>query len=285
MDLRGHSALVTGGAVRIGAAICRALAGAGCRVAVHYRQSQSAAHALAAELEATGVRAAAVPADLLRAGEADAVVDRAWDALGGVDILINNAALFRKGLLTATTADSLREELEVNFMAPVLAARRLVRRLDDERARGCGGTGAIVNLLDRRVAGVEAGCLPYLLSKKALADFTRASALEWAPHVRVNGVAPGAVLAPPGQGADYLREAAGFIPLQTRTTPEDVAAAVLFLLRSVNVTGQILYVDGGQHLCHTPAAPRPPDFATVKLTTVDSGMNTVKSCSGIRSES
>lgn len=251
MELNCRCALVTGGAVRIGAAICRALAAEGCNVGVHYDRSRAEAESLAAELSRAGVRAAPVRARLDRVGEAAGVVDLAWEALGGLDILVNNAAVFNKVRMEDATDAQIRGELELNLLAPVLSTRRLAQRLSLARAVGgvAAHRGDVVNLLDRRVAGVESGCLPYLLSKQALADFTRIAALELAPHVRVNGVAPGAVLPPPGKGEAYLKDAAGFIPLTERPRLDEVAAAVVFLLKADSVTGQVLYVDGGQHLC------------------------------------
>lgn len=254
VDLKEHRALVTGGALRIGAAIARALAAEGCDVAVHCNRSRAEADALAGALQRMGVRAAVVVGALDAAGQAEAVVDRAWEALGGLDLLVNNASVFHKDRLQDASEAHLRHELEVNLVAPMLCTRRFVqRRAEASDAAAPVRRGCVVNLLDRRVAGAEAGCLPYLVSKMALADFTRVAALELAPHVRVNGVAPGAVLPPPGKGEDYLRDAAGFVPLAVRTRPEDVAAAVVYLARAESVTGQVLYVDGGQHLCRASA--------------------------------
>jgi NAD(P)-dependent dehydrogenase (short-subunit alcohol dehydrogenase family) len=254
MELTGQVALVTGGAVRIGAAICRALAAAGCHVVVHYDRSRAEAKALAGELRRGGVRAECLGANLTRPRQAAALVDRAWERMGRLDILINNAAVFHKDRLVDADEDRIRADLELNLMAPVLATRRLAELLAGARAADGEGHGCVVNLLDRRVSGVEAGCVPYLLSKLALADFTRAAALDLAPDVRVNAVAPGAVLPPPGKGMAYLKDAAGFIPLRTRTTPADVASAVIYLVRSGSMTGQILYIDGGQHLCSVSPA-------------------------------
>jgi NAD(P)-dependent dehydrogenase (short-subunit alcohol dehydrogenase family) len=136
----------------------------------------------------------------------------------------------------------------------MLLTRRFAERLLARRAPGAPHAsrgallGRIVNLLDRRVAHHEAGCVPYLVSKKALAEFTCSAAIELAPEFAVNGVAPGAVLPPPGKGDDTLWDAAGPVPLNARCRPEDVAEAVAWLLESDVVTGQIVYVDGGQHL-------------------------------------
>ena len=179
---------------------------------------------------------------------------------GNIDALINNAAVFHKDGLMAVTERKFMAELRVNFMAPAVLMREFARIVID-RSQKTGGapSGKVVNLLDRRIAGAEAGCLPYLLSKKMLAEFTRSSALELAPYVTVNGVAPGAILPPPvkkgpgkpgkGRGVTAItRDLAGTIPLKRKCSVNDVAEAVIFLLESDGITGQVIYVDGGQHL-------------------------------------
>lgn len=248
--LEGHTALVTGGAVRIGAAICRALAARGCDVVVHCSRSGKAARLLARELKASGVRAWVVRQPFGGGHSPSELVDAAWDAAGRVDILVNNAAVFRKRRLAEAAEAAVREELDVNLVTPILLVRRFVQRLCAGRSRRAGIRGRIVNLLDRRVATHEAGCLPYVASKKGLEEFTASAALELAPLFAVNAVAPGAILPPPGSGADYLRDAAGPVPLRVRCTPEHVAEAVVSLLLSDVMTGQTLFVDGGQHLAN-----------------------------------
>ena len=231
--------MVTGGAVRIGRALCEALAGAGANVVIHYRHSAADAEALCAELRRRGVQAWTLAADLTSEHACTDLVGRAAAVAGRLDILINNAAVFHKDNLLATTEAALFAEFWPNLFAPLLLMRAFARQ---------GGGGKIVNLLDRRIAGHDPSCVPYVLAKKALAELTQLAALELAPRFTVNGVAPGAVLPPPGQGADYLHDRAGPVPLQKQVTPADVAAAVLALLQNDAVTGQILFVDGGQHL-------------------------------------
>ena len=231
--------MVTGGAVRIGRAICEVLAGAGLNVVVHYRSSAAEALALCADLERRGVKAWALAADLTTEAACTDLVQRAAAAAGRLDILINNAAVFHKDSLRTTTEAGLLAEFWPNLFAPLLLMRALAQQ---------SAGGKIVNLLDRRIVGHDVECVPYVLAKKALAELTQLAARELAPRFTVNGVAPGAVLPPPGQGADYLHDRAGPVPLQKQVTPADVAAAVLALLQNDAVTGQILFVDGGQHL-------------------------------------
>jgi NAD(P)-dependent dehydrogenase (short-subunit alcohol dehydrogenase family) len=239
MNLKGQTALVTGGAVRIGAAICRALAEQGAHVVVHYHRSEAAARELCQELAGFGVRAFRVQAELGSGAACARLVADAVRQAGQLDLLVNNAAVFHKDHLRAVTEEKLLAEFWPNLFAPML----LLRAFAEQCARG-----RIVNLLDRRIAGDDVACAPYLLSKKALAELTRLAALEFAPAIAVNGVAPGAVLPPPGRGKDYLRDQAGPVPLQRQVTPEEVAEVVVFLLQSDAITGQIVFVDGGQHL-------------------------------------
>lgn len=225
--LQGKSALVTGGSRRIGAAICRELAARGVRVVVHYRQSELEAIAMNRSL---GHGVFSVRGDLANLAEREWVFREAAEWMGRVDILVNNAALF------ARDADVEEARLRaVNLEAPLHLAELVAAQ---------PGGGCVIQMLDARIARPEVGPFQiYTATKRALAESVIRLAREWAPRVRVNGVAPGPVLAPEG-----ARELAGTIPLARRPTPEDVARAVAFLAESEAVTGQILFVDGGQHL-------------------------------------
>lgn len=245
MNLKGKTALITGGAVRIGRAICKALAGKGCNIVVHFNRSGSSARQLVAELRRTGVSAFCVRGDLSLTGTCARVMKDAWRVAGRIDILVNNAAVFHKDTIKTATAAKFQSELAVNLIAPVTLTQEFCRLF---RKAGRKAGGRVINLLDRRIASNEPDCVPYLLSKKMLAEFTGSSALELAPTITVNGVAPGAVLPPPGKGKNYIQDFAGQIPLGRRPAPEDVADAVTFLAESDSITGQIIFVDGGQHL-------------------------------------
>jgi NAD(P)-dependent dehydrogenase (short-subunit alcohol dehydrogenase family) len=175
------------------------------------------------------------------ATEADcrSVISAARKQAGSLDILVNNAAVFHKDPLAAVTEGKLTAEFGLNLFMPIC-----LTRLFSEQVKG----GAVINLLDRRIRAHDSACIPYSLSKKALAAFTREAALALAPAFTVNAVAPGAVLPPPGKGRQYLHDHAGRIPLNHRVSPQDVAAGVVALLRLDGITGQTLFVDGGQHL-------------------------------------
>ena len=246
MELKAKTALVTGGAVRIGRAICEALAERGCNVIVHYNRSSAEARTLCRRLEGMGVAAFTVRADLASPAECEAMMAAALAKTGRLDVLVNNAAVFHKDTLSTLTRKKLMAELEVNLVAPIVLTRAFLTI--HSRSRRGGISGKIVNLLDRRIVGSDPSCVPYVLSKKMLAEFTRTAALELAPAITVNGVAPGAILPPTGKGLKRVRELAGASPLKRQCTPADVAQAVVFLLESDAITGQTLFVDGGQHL-------------------------------------
>lgn len=249
MNLKDKRVLVTGGAVRIGRAICEKLAERGCVVVVHYRKSESEAMALVELLRSKGADAFAVGGELCGEESCRKLIQSAADVAGGLDILINNASVFHKDAFMDVTEAKLRDEVEINAFAPIFLSQAFARL---ERCAGAQPLiGKIVNLLDQRVAGFETGALPYVLSKKMLADFTKLAALELAPKFTVNAVAPGPVLPPPGKGDEYVQELAGVLPLQCRITPADVARAVVYLLEADAVTGQTIFVDGGQALGRT----------------------------------
>ncbi|MCE9614088.1 MAG: SDR family oxidoreductase [Lentisphaerae bacterium] len=245
MQLASSMALVTGGAVRIGRAICTALASRGCGVLIHCSRSLREARLLARDLAAKGARVGIVQSKLDEPDDIERLAQAAFETAPGLNILVNNASIFNKESILQMTPRSLQREFQVNLFAPMLLTQAFARGL---RQGNAPRAGKVINLVDRRIAGQEAGCTPYLLSKKALADFTTNAALELAPHITVNAVAPGAILPPPGKGAAAIRDLAGKAPLQHRCRPEDVAQAVVFLLEADGITGQTVFVDSGQHL-------------------------------------
>ncbi|MEN7973179.1 MAG: SDR family oxidoreductase [Verrucomicrobiota bacterium] len=226
MDLKGKRALVTGGAVRIGRAITEALQAEGVEVVVHYRNSQAEAEALSP---------LTVQADLQSLDDCAELIGQA----GPLDILINNASIFTKDSLADSTPERVRREFNVNLFAPMELTRAFAAQ---------AGQGAVVNLLDRRVRCNDVTCVPYSITKKGLEELTKLAALEYAPSIRVNAVAPGPVLPPPGGSMEVARELAGNIPLGEMPTPEQISEAVVFLLQADSITGQVVCVDGGQHL-------------------------------------
>ena len=257
MRLGDCKALVTGSAVRIGRAIVEALADAGCGALIHCHRSADEAKALARDLSRK-TWVAVVQGDLALASERQRVLEEAWERSGGFQILVNNASIFHKDGLESATDGKLARELQVNYWAPTWLAQAFYQKLMQGRdVSGKSGSGRIlgkvVHLLDQRVAGDDPACIPYMVSKKMLAQSMRESAVDWAPHVTVNGVAPGAILparrSSEGAVAESIaREAAGPELLAGPCGPAEVAEAVLYILRTDTMTGQILFVDNGQHL-------------------------------------
>jgi NAD(P)-dependent dehydrogenase (short-subunit alcohol dehydrogenase family) len=231
--------LITGAALRIGRAIAKAFAAQGDRVVIHYRHSATAAHELLAELggEARGHRL--VQADLADLGAAAQLIPDLLAQGLSIDCLINNASHYSRRPLRDCDQQAMANVFAINFFAPFALMRAFALHCQ----RGC-----IINLLDQRVNAVDPQAGAYALAKKALRDATEAAASEWAPAIRVNAVAPGLVLPPPGVPPERMAALIHNIPSQKRSTEEDVAAACLFLAQAQAVTGQILYVDGGLHL-------------------------------------
>ena len=233
--------LITGAALRLGKAIAHTLASAGWGVAVHARRSAVQAEAFCADLASSyGVCAWPILGDLEAPDGSDAVFDAALSRAGQIDALVNNASIFERQPLATATAADFERHWRINTLAPILLTQRLARHVAER-----GTCGAVVNLLDQRIAHSHADAMPYQLSKATLAAFTRSAALGLAPSVRVNAVAPGAVLPPVDAAA---REPAGAFPLNARPRPEAVADAVRYLLDADSITGQTLFVDSGQHL-------------------------------------
>ena len=243
MELLGRTALVTGAARRVGRAIALAMAGRGMDIVAHYRSSAAEARATAIAVEGLGRRAVAVQADLAQQEEVEGLADRAIQAFGKLDVLVNSAALFYRTPLEKITAQDWDQFLRVNLTGPFLLARRV--GLDMRRR----GEGKIINVAD--VAGIApwADFLPYSVSKGALITLTKGLAKALAPEVQVNAVAPGSVLLPEEYG-DKEREAiVRATPLKRIGSPADVANTVLFLLEGSDfITGQVVVVDGGRSI-------------------------------------
>lgn len=236
-----RTVLITGAARRIGRGIAETLARAGWDVVVHACRATAEAEALCTALSTdTGARTWHVSGDLSAQDGPEAVFDDALTQAGRIDALVNNASLFARQPLACATSADFDRQWRVNALAPMLLTQRLAEHLGRRDAAGCA-----VNLLDQRIARPDAAAVPYLVSKKALEAYTLAAARAFAPRLRVNAVAPGAVLPPADEAA---REAAGAFPLSTRPSVGQVADAVRFLLEAEATTGQILFVDGGQHL-------------------------------------
>jgi pteridine reductase len=237
--LDGKTALVTGAAKRIGREIALALAQAGVNVVIHYRESVEGVDQLRKELVACGVKAWPIRSDFDDASAPARLIPDALDAAGSLDILVNSASLFLPSTIRDMDFAGLTRLMQVNTWAPLVLGREFDRRV---------GRGKIVNILDSRVIGFDASHAAYILSKQALAALTERMALEFAPAITVNAVAPGLILPPGGKDEGYLKDLAKGLPLKRHGNPADITDAVLYLLGSDFVTGQIIFVDGGRRL-------------------------------------
>ncbi len=236
------NALVTGAGQRIGRAIALDLAAAGWAVAVHYRTSEAEAREVVAQIEAAGGRAVALAADLAVEAETATLVERAAQALGPLGCLVNNASVFEQDLADSVTRESWDRHMETNLRAPFLLTQSFARALPPEAG------GNVINILDERVWRLPADHLSYTLSKSGLWTVTRTLAKALAPRVRVNGIGPGYALVERNLSQADFDAATAKLPLGRGTSPEEICAALRFLLASKSITGQMVALDGGQHL-------------------------------------
>jgi len=248
MEIPGKVALVTGAARRVGKAIALALAREGAHIVVHYHTSAQAALEVVGEIEALGVRALAVQADLSQSRDINALVDQSVAHFGRVDILVNNAASFvRRPFLEVSEAEW-DAVLALNLKAPFLLSQRVARVMLASSSQD-PVRGKIINLADL------AGLRPWReypahsVAKAGLIMLTRVMALALAPHIQVNAIAPGAVLLPEGWSLQHRRRVVAATPLGRLGTPDDVAETVIFLVRGSDfITGETIVVDGGRML-------------------------------------
>lgn len=232
--------LVTGAGKRLGRAIARDLAKAGYKVAVHYNSSSRDAEDVVREIGKS--RAVALKANLAVESEVEGLVPRAESALGPVTALVNNASLFEEDSAFSMTKASWEAHMAVNLRAPVLLSQVFAARLPQ------GAEGAIVNIVDQRVLRLTPKFFSYTVSKAALWAATQTLAQGLAPRIRVNAVGPGPTLKGARQSeADFARQSAATI-LGRGSPPQDICNAVRYLLSARSVTGQLIAVDGGQHL-------------------------------------
>jgi NAD(P)-dependent dehydrogenase (short-subunit alcohol dehydrogenase family) len=243
MSLRRKTVLITGAAARVGRAIALDLATDGWAVAVHYNRSEAAAAAVVDKIVGAGGEAALVRADLGEEEQTAGLIGAAASALGRpLDALVNNASSFEKDSLTTMTRASWDLHMEANLRAPCVLAQAFAAALPE------GRSGAIVNLVDQRVRKPTPQFFSYAISKAALAWVTVTMAQALAPRIRVNAIAPGPTLRNSRQTeADWQAQVEATL-LRSGSPPDEIVAAVRYLLSASAVTGQILVVDGGQHL-------------------------------------
>ncbi len=240
----GHPrvALVTGGAQRIGRALTEALANSGWAVAIHYRDSGDVANELAGRIKADGGRAVTCNGDLSNEAETESVFEQAQSSLGPVTAVINNASVFDAEEWRDVTSESWDKHFSVNLRAPFILSQLLARNLPAAEA------GNIINIIDQRVLNLNPHYVSYTLSKAGLWTMTQTLAMALAPRIRVNAIGPGPTLPNPRQSRAAFDQQATATPLERPVSPDEVAAAMCYLLGAVNVTGQFIAVDSGEHL-------------------------------------
>ncbi|KAB7739425.1 SDR family oxidoreductase [Parvibaculum sedimenti] len=236
------AALITGAARRIGRSIALALAEDGYAVAIHHHQSDEDAAGLVREIDMRGGKAVALKGDLGYRPDLAALIPDAVKALGPLTLLVNNASLFEPDEAATMTEASWDAHMSTNLKAPAFLSQAFAAQLPE------GAAGNIVNIIDQRVWRPNPRFLSYTLSKMALWDLTRLLAQGLAPHIRVNGIGPGPTLANTRQAPeDFERQSAATI-LRRGTTPEEICAGLRFILAAPAMTGQMIALDGGQHL-------------------------------------
>ena len=236
---KNRAALVTGAAQRLGREIALRLARMGYHVAAAFHSSESEAESLAEEIREMGLECATASRDLRVNGEAAGLAKWAMETFPGLRVVVNNASVYDRGAILESSPENILEAMSLHLAAPLAITREFA---------AAGRTGVVVNMLDARIRRSRTDRIAYLMSKKALAEFTKAAAVELAPGIRVNGVAPGLILPPKSETESYMDALAEHVPLKRTGTIDDVLDATEFLVGAEYVTGQIIYVDGGMNL-------------------------------------
>lgn len=233
------TALVTGGVKRIGLEIVKALAKKGYDIALHYNSSKEKAKEVKNEIELIGVKCKLFQCDLSIEKKVSGLISQVKKEFPDLNLLINNASIFIRSKTVETKNNVLNKIFNINFKAPFILSRDFAQKVTN---------GDIINILDTKITKNDFLYSAYTLSKKSLADFTLMSAVEFAPNIRVNGIAPGLILPPSGKNENYLNNMAKKIPLKKKGEISDVINAMEFILNNQYITGQIIYVSGGQQL-------------------------------------
>lgn len=245
-------ALVTGAAKRLGRAMALTLAEQGYDVAVHYASSSQDADAVVEEIKALGRHAVAVQADVLNEAEVDALLPAAATALGGpITVLVNNASIFERDLLEDATRTSWDRHFESNLRAPFVLTQAFAAQIPAPEVDAMGeplAKGLIINMIDQRVRKLTPDFISYTLAKSALWTLTQTSAQALTSTVRVNAIGPGPTLQGAQQTEDGFKRQRAATVLGRGADETDISQALIYLLNARSVTGQMICVDGGQHL-------------------------------------
>jgi pteridine reductase len=234
-------ALVTGAGIRVGREIALALADAGMNVAVHYSHSALEADATVAEIRSRGRKAESFASNLVEEGAPEKLIDAVVASMGGIDVLVNSAAVMRRTPIGEVTYESWAETMNLNLRAPFFLCQAAAKVM-------CNSSGVIINIADLAAFETWTGYIPHSISKAGIVQMTRALAHALGPQIRVNAIAPGAVLLPEGWEEESRERLEHTTPLKRLGTPKDVTDALLYLLRAEYVTGETIIVDGGRHV-------------------------------------
>lgn len=235
--MNSPAVLVTGAGTRLGALFARHLATLGYNLALHCNSSVAGARALADELQGKGIQCEVYKQDFMESFDPDDLLGRVLNRFPKLQCIVNNASAYEAADSRNTSRELLEAQFKVNFITPYLLACSFARLI---------GEGQIINILDNKIAFNQFQYSAYLLSKKSLAEFTKLAALEFAPGIRVNGIAPGVTLPMESRTDAYLEWRIEGIPMATKGSDTQLAGALEYLLQNAFVTGQILFVDGGE---------------------------------------
>jgi NAD(P)-dependent dehydrogenase (short-subunit alcohol dehydrogenase family) len=242
MTPESKNVLITGAATRIGRAIALGMAREGWTIALHYHGSQSDAEATAKDIEAAGGHARLVQADLSDEAQTIALLDEATREIGPLTCLVNNASVFEFDDFATATPASWHAHMSVNLHAPFLLSQGFAKLLP------AGRDGNIINIIDQKVWKLTPDFTSYTLSKAGLWTLTQTAAQALAPHIRVNAIAPGPTLKGSRQSEENFSQQVAAVPLQRQPSLDEFCNAVNFILASSSMTGQMIALDGGQHL-------------------------------------
>lgn len=241
-DNDSNTVLITGAAKRIGRAIALGMAADGWRVALHYGTSGAEAEELAQLIQDKGGQAVTLQADLNDEAQASALVDRAADAAGPISCLVNNASLFEEDSADTATLESWNDHMQVNLRSPFVLTQTFRAQLPE------GLEGNVINIVDQRVWNLTPHFLTYTLSKAGLWTLTQTLALAMAPRVRVNAIGPGPALPSTRQTEEAFIKQWSSLPLRRNVMLDEIVDAIRFILDAPSMTGQMIALDGGQHL-------------------------------------
>jgi len=235
-------ALITGAASRIGATIAKKLAADGYAVAIHFNKAEQSANKVCQQIIADGGRAIAIEADLSISGQRDRLISQAAEKLGPLNVLINNASIYEPDSATTIDENLWDIHFEIHAKAPMFLIRDFANQLPKNTK------GNVINMIDERVLRIDPGYFSYNLSKSVLWTATKTLAQTLAPNIRVNAIGPGPTLPHDRQNQNQFENSIEELPLKTSATPDQIAKAIIFLLDNSSITGQMLALDGGEHL-------------------------------------